>query len=91
MDVASGDFFVLSVVQNDFAVFDQNAGFGDDLVIWGEESLKVGLVNGELVFGAVLENQWVGRSNVQVDTWFLGQGLSVGLVLNNVVDDGWYA
>lgn len=91
MDVASGDFLVLAIVEDDVAVFEENAGLGGDLVIRGEEGFEVGFVDGELVFGAVFEDEGVGGGDVEDDAGFLGEGLAVGFAFDDVVDDGGYA
>ena len=88
MNITSSDFFIFSVVEDDVAVFQKNTGLSSDFVIRSEEGFKVGFVDCELVFGGVLENQRIGRSNVKDYAGFLGKVSAVGLAFDDVVDDG---
>ncbi len=91
MNVTSSDFFILSIVKDHIAVFQKNAGLSSNFVIRSKERFKVGFIDCELVFGGVLKNQRISRSNVKDYAGFLGKVFAMGLAFDDVVDDCGYA
>lgn len=91
VNITSNDFFIFSIVEDNFTAFEKYAGFSGDFVIRSKESFEIGFVDCKLIFGTVLESKWISWCNVKKNRRFLSNGSAVSFTFDDEIDNGWYS